>query len=128
MKLSRSTFGAEFLQWFGLLGAALAWTGQLIVGFGVADASCGSGGRGLGLDRNTWEIVLIAVAGTLVLLAESAALLVLRETRGLEHGDPPPWGRRHFFALAAAVANALFLGAILLSGLAVLHLSSCRPA
>jgi hypothetical protein len=29
-------FTPEFLQWFGLFGAALTWTAQLVIGFGVA--------------------------------------------------------------------------------------------
>ena len=36
----------ELLQWFGLLAAPLAWAVQLVVGFGVAEASCArAGGR-----------------------------------------------------------------------------------
>jgi heme/copper-type cytochrome/quinol oxidase subunit 2 len=128
MRLSRSTVTAEFLQWFGLLGAALAWAGHLVVGFGAVDASCSRGGSQLGLDRDTWVIVATVVACVVVLLAEAAALAVLRETRALDHNDPPPWGRRHFFALAASVANVLFLVAVLLSGIATLHLSSCRQS
>jgi hypothetical protein len=36
----------ELLQWFGLFGAALAWTVQHVVGFGATLAHCGAGSVG----------------------------------------------------------------------------------
>ena len=39
----------EFMQWFGLLGAPLAWTVQLVLGFGVTEARCGVGGSRWGV-------------------------------------------------------------------------------
>ena len=118
----------EFLQWFGLLGAGLVWTVQLVVGFGVAQAACSAAGRRWGIDLDTWEIALMVAAGVFVLLSEAAAVTVLLETRSVEYDGPPPWGRRHFFAAGAAVGNVLFLGAVLLGGVgAVLH-AGCQGA
>ncbi len=114
----------ELFQWVGLLGAALVWTAQLIVGFGVVEAGCDA--ALLRVDVRTWEIALTASAATLVLLAEAAALAVFLETRRLDHGDSPPAGRRHFFASAAVVGNVLFLGVVLLSGIGTLSLDPCR--
>jgi hypothetical protein len=118
---------AEALQWYGLFGAALAWTAQLVIGFGVAYAECSKGGARWGIDVTTWEVVLMVVGGTLAVLAESAAITVLLSTRDLDYDDPPPHGRRHFFAWAAALGNLLFLGAILLSGIAAISNTPCRP-
>jgi hypothetical protein len=94
----------------------------------VATARCSIAGSRWGIDLDTWEIALMAVAGALVLVSEAASIAILLETRGTEHDDPPPWGRRHFFASAAAIGNILFLGAILLSGLATVYQSPCRQA
>jgi hypothetical protein len=116
---------AEFLQWFGLLGAALAWAAQLVLGFGVTVAACSPAGRVWGIDVDAWQIALMAVGGTIVLISEGAAVTLLLETRTLEYDDPPPWGRRHFFALAAALGNLLFLVAIVLSGMAVIYHGAC---
>jgi hypothetical protein len=122
-------FTPEFLQWFGLFGAALTWTAQLVIGFGVAVARCGAANAMLGVDVRAWEVALLAAGVALVLLAEAAALTTLRETRAVEYDDPAPDGRRHFFAVAAVLGNLLFLVAIVLSGVGVIaHESSCRPA
>jgi hypothetical protein len=127
MRLTRSA-RPEFLQWFGLLAAALAWTGQLVLGFGVTDAACSAGSARWGIDVHTWEIVLLAAGAGAALLAEAAALVLFLETRGTGEDDPPPKGRRHFFASAALVGNALFLAVILLSGLATLAHSPCTQS
>jgi hypothetical protein len=115
----------EVLQWTGLLGAALVWAAQFVLGYGVAQANCRPGGARLGIDLRAWEISLTAVAGVLVLAAEAAALAVLAGTRGVEHTDPPPPGRQRFFAQAAALGNLLFLAIVLLSGLGALAHSAC---
>src|SRR5437867_3643725 len=52
----------ELLQWFGLLAAPLAWTVQLVVGFGVADASCARAGSHWGIDVESWEIAITPAA------------------------------------------------------------------
>ncbi len=119
---------AEFLAWFGLFGAALIWAVQLVVGFGVTVAACGAAGRVWGIDVDAWEIALMTVGCIVVLLAEAAAVSIFIETSELHHEDPPPWGRRHFFASAAMLGNVLFLGAILLSGLGAIYLQGCRGA
>ena len=117
----------ELFQWYGLLGAALAWTAQLVLGFGLTVARCGAGGN-FGLAVDTWEILLIVVAGSLALLGEAAAVAVFLATRSLEHDDPPPDGRRHFFASAAVVGNLLFLMIILLSGIGIIAHSPCHQS
>jgi cell division protein FtsX len=116
------------LQWYGLFGAALAWTAQLVVGFGVAYASCLPASSRWGLDIVTWEIVLMVVGGTFAVVAEAAAINVLLATRELHYEDAPPDGRRHFFAFGAALGNLLFIMAILLSGIGALSNATCRPA
>ena len=123
------TMRPEVLQWYGLFGAGLAWTGQLIVGFGVAYADCGTRAASRwGLDLVAWEIVLMVVGGLFAVVAEAAAINVLLSTRDLHYDDPPPDGRRHFFAYGAALGNVLFIVAILLSGISVLSNSGCRGA
>ena len=122
MRLSARYLDPEFLQWFGLFGAALTWTVQLVVGFGVTIARCGPANAVLGVDVKAWELALMGTGIALALLAEAAALNILWQTRNVDYGGPPPEGRRHFFALAASIGNVLFLVVIVLSGTgAVLH-------
>ena len=118
----------ELLQWYGLFGAGLSWTAQLIVGFGVVYADCLSPSRRWGLDLVTWEIVLMVVGGLFAVVAEAAAVNVLLATRALHYDDPPPDGRRHFFAYGAALGNVLFIVAILLSGIGAISNANCGPA
>jgi hypothetical protein len=117
----------ELLQWYALLGGALAWTAQLVLGFGVTVARCGAGGD-FGLPVDTWQIVLMVVAGGLVLVGEAAAVVVFMTTRALDHDSPPPDGRRHFFASAALIGNLLFLMIILLSGIGIVAHAPCHQS
>ena len=119
----------ELLQWYGLFGAGLAWTGQLIVGFGVVYAHCATRAAShWGLDVVSWQIVLMVVGGLFAVVAEAAAIKVLLATRNLHYEDPPPDGRRHFFAYGAALGNVLFIVAILLSGIGTISNTPCTPA
>lgn len=122
------------VQWVGVVVAPLAWTGQHIVGYGAGQARCEVGvSWGIGFD--TWQLAIMAVAGLLVLISEAAAVTVFLATREANYGDGPPnegrWGGRvpytrlHFFAMAAMVANVLFLAIILLDGLAAAFDSLC---
>jgi heme/copper-type cytochrome/quinol oxidase subunit 2 len=118
----------ELLQWYGLFGAALAWAGQLVVGFGVTVADCAAAGSHWGLDVTTWQIVLMVVGGSFAVVAEAAAVSIFLATRTSEHDDPPPVGRQHFFASAAMLGNLLFLNAIVISGVAAISNAPCHQA
>jgi hypothetical protein len=121
---------AELLQWYGLFGAALAWAAQLVVGFGVAYADCTAASRHWALAVGPWGIVVSVGGVPLAGLAEAAALTVLLDTytRRVHYDDAPPYGRRHFFAYAAALGNVLFIAAILVNAVGALSNATCRPA
>jgi hypothetical protein len=118
----------ELLQWYGLFGAAFAWAAQHVVTFGVSVAQCTAASRHWGIDIVTWTIVTTTIGLVFALLAEAAAISVLRETRTVEYDGPPPLGRRHFFALAAALGNVLFIMAIILNAVGALAFTDCRQA
>jgi hypothetical protein len=122
----RPKLSAEFLQWFGFGGAALAWAAQHVIGLGTTIARCGAGGVRFGIDLHTWELATFATALAFVVAAESAAIVTVTRTWGVAYDGPPPEGRRHFFALAALIGNLLFLVVILLSGLSVITFDACR--
>jgi hypothetical protein len=128
MRLSARYLDPEFLQWFGLFGAALTWTVQLVVGFGVTIARCGPANAVLGVDVKAWELALMGTGIALALLAEAAALNILWQTRNVDYGGPPPEGRRHFFALAASIGNVLFLLVIVLSGTGAVFHQPCTQS
>jgi len=121
------------LQWVGLLGGAMVWTAQHVVGYGVGQAKCAEGGRHWGIQFDLWQLVIVGVAGLLVVLAEACAAIVFLRTREESFGDGPdeariPQGRMHFFAAAALLANLLFLAIPLLSSLGAVFSVLCRQS
>ena len=116
----------EILQWFGLLGGALVWTAQHVVGYGITEAECGAGGLHWAIQNDVWQGALMASAAAFVVAAELAAITVIVATRRSSYESPPPPGRVRFFAIAAAVANVIFLMIILLDGFAAILNVTCR--
>jgi len=118
----------EFMQWFGLLGAPLAWTVQHIVGYGVTEARCEVGSSRWGVGVDSWEITLMVASLAIVLFAELCAVTLYFLTRDAAYDGPGPLGRRHFFVYASSLGNLLFLGAILLSGIGSVYHIPCRQS
>ena len=123
-----------FVQWVGVVVAPLAWTGQHVVGYGVGEARC-KAGASWGIGYDTWQLAILAAAAVLILISEAAAVTVFLATREANYGDGPagegrwagavPYTRLHFFAMAAMVANVLFLTVIFLDGLGAVFNSLC---
>jgi hypothetical protein len=116
----------EILQWLGLLAGALAWAAQHVVGYGVTEAQCSPGGMHFGISNDRWQVSLMAAAAVVILGAEAAAVAVVRATRPTSYEGGPPPGRIRFFAIAAMVANAIFLMIVLLNGVASILSVECR--
>ncbi|HET7568729.1 MAG TPA: hypothetical protein VFJ91_12095 [Gaiellaceae bacterium] len=121
------------LQWIGILAGALTWTGQHVVGYGIGQAECAAGGMHWGIENDVWQLTLTACAGLVIALAWVCSLVVFLRTRGENYGDGPeepriPQGRLHFFAVAALVANVLFLAIVLMDGLAASFGVLCRQS
>lgn len=126
MRIARDRI--ELLQWLGLFGAGIAWTVQLVLGLFVTYARCGAAASRAGIDLRAWELALGALALACVLVSSAAAISVLLETRGVEDSDPPPDGRRHFFAVGAVLGNALFLVIVVLSTFGSVYFQPCGGA
>jgi hypothetical protein len=116
------------LQWVGLGLGATAWVVQLVTGYGVTEAECHAGGARWGLSNDAWQLALMGVAVACILTAEAAAVTVVRRTNPLSYQDAPPPGRIRFFAIAAVLANVLFLTIVLLSGIGAIVNVTCRGA
>jgi hypothetical protein len=110
----------ELLQWFALLAAPLAWTVQLVAGFGVANAACDGAGGG---PVSAYEVGFTTVALAITVAAAAAAVLLFRSLADVDEDAPGSAGRLRFFAVAALLGNVLFFMIIVLSGVgAVVHL------
>ncbi|HEY5295478.1 MAG TPA: hypothetical protein VIJ70_08390 [Gaiellaceae bacterium] len=115
----------EVLQWYALLGGAVAWAAQHVVGFFVSTQGCSAAGSS---NTELWQIVLAVAAGIAVCAAEAAALVVYRATSGAGKDAPGPAGRLHFFAQAALVGNILFFVVIVLDSSATIASLPCGAA
>ena len=118
----------SILQWVGLGLGAAAWAVQLVTGYGLTEAECHAGGSRWDIANDTWQTTLMLAAVACVLLAEAAAVTVLVRTGEVSYEDAPPPGRVRFFAIAAVLANLLFLTIVLLSGIGAIANIECRPA
>jgi hypothetical protein len=118
----------EVFQWIGLFAAPLAWTVQLVFGYGFAVGTCDTIGGRTSVSLAAWEIGLTAGAAAVALGGQLAATLAWRATRGRGDVDAPPAGRIHFLAGMSLLANMIFLIMILLGGITAAHLAQCRQA
>ncbi len=116
----------ELLQWVGLLLGAVVWFAQHITGWGITEAACDS--ANFSFSHDLWQGLVAATAIALVLAAGAAAVAVLVATRNVSYEDEPAPGRIRFFAIAAVVANVIFLMIIVLDGLASTVNPACRQA
>jgi hypothetical protein len=114
-------FRLELLQWYALLGGAVAWAAQQVTGYFISTAGCGSPA----FSARTPQIALAISAGMLVLAAETSAFLVFRATSG---DDPPPGGRLHFLAEAALLGNVLFFVTVVLTGVGSVYHLPCAQS
>ena len=111
----------EILQWYALLGGAIAWAAQHVAGYFVSTGGCGSAT----LHMRATQISLAVGAGLVIAGAEAAAYLVFRATA---HDDAPPSGRLHFFAEAALLGNVLFLVIVVLTGVGSVYHLPCAQS
>lgn len=117
-----------FLQWAGLFAGGIAWACAHVAGYAIQEAECGANHVAWSMSNDVWEGSLLVVAALFILAAEAASLAVLRGTRDTSYEDDPPVSRIRFFAIAAAVANVIFLGIVLLDLAGNLVDIACRQA
>lgn len=118
----------EVLQWSGLLAGAAAWGFTHVFGYGLTETRCNSGSAGWEVALHGWEGALTGLAAAITVCAGLAAVSVLVLTRGASYEDDPPAGRIRFFAIAALIANVLFLVMLLLYAAGSIANDPCRQA
>jgi Na+-transporting NADH:ubiquinone oxidoreductase subunit NqrB len=118
----------ELLQWVGLLLGAVMWGAAHVVGYGTTEASCNGAGSEWGIDLRLWEGLINGLAGVVSLVAALAAVAVIVLTQNVSYESEPPVGRIRFFAIAALVANVLFIAMVALYAAGSIANSPCRQA
>ncbi len=115
----------SFLLWLGVLGAPLAWVGQLVFGYGLDEARCGAGSSGWGVGGTASQAI---VFGAALALGAAATLASALSWRRLAHVPGDDRGRVTFLVTLALLASVLFDILIVLTGVYVLALEACRQA
>jgi predicted membrane protein len=115
----------EVLQWYALLGGALAWTVEHVLGYFVSAGACTAQVRSWSVDGHLWITLISAAAFVAIAAAQAAAYIVYRRTAGTEHDAPGPAGRLWFFGIAALVGNVLFLVLVLLDWVGTVGHTAC---
>lgn len=115
----------RMVLWGGVLGGALAWSGQLVVGYAIDEIACSPGSARsdiFGIPVATLIYILSALAGVATLIAMGVCIVAIRRARGSsEHRDE----RIFFMGVTGVTANLLFLAIIAFGAIAPLYLGSC---
>lgn len=118
----------EVLQWLGLLLGAAVWGAAHVIGYGTVEASCNSGAPVFGIDLHLWEGLINGVSALVSLGAALSATAVIVATQNVSYEDDPPIGRVRFFAIAALIANVLFIVMVVLYAAGTIANTPCRQA
>jgi len=123
--------------WFGLFGAAAAWSVQELVSFAVVSHSCYPDWhpRAAPTIGGTWTLALL-VGLVMLVLGVAAALTAWRSWRrtgeadggGIHHQLEVGERRVHFMATSGLVVSGLALFAIVLNLVVVFMAPICGPA
>jgi hypothetical protein len=120
---------------YGLVGAPLAWIIQICASEALAAQVCYPADHPLDAPRlsslQTW---IGAVSVVCIAVAIGGVITAWRSWMGLRNGqatnnlvDHSPGRPAHFLALVGVIASSIFLVGSLLTALAVLIVSPCRP-
>jgi hypothetical protein len=116
------------LPWIGFFVAPAAWFGQHLIGQAIGQASCSAANLSWGVSTRTWQITLLAVAATLILVSEAAAVAAFRAVPNSSYESPPPEGRVKLIAIAAMTTNLIYLVIVLLDGIVAIVDVGCRQS
>jgi hypothetical protein len=118
--------GRQLLAWYGVLGAPLAWAVELLAGYGTQEAACSRGSSSASFAGNA-DSAIGALTVVMLLVAVGGALAARAAGRALAEGEiEDPRGRVAFMARFGTIASLLFALAIVLSGIPIFWVESCR--
>lgn len=111
--------GRLSLLWLGLVAAPVAWFAQLVLGYEADDAGCATGGGAgdvFGVGAASAALVVTVVAGVVAVLGTAAAIATWRRS---------DLAYARFLGFAGFLGGAIFISAIVLSGIGVVVLDPC---
>jgi hypothetical protein len=118
------SLGARLFALFAVVGAPLAWLGQLVLGYSFEDAACapGDGAAVWGIGVRTLHIAV--GAGALAVAAAALFAAVNLRLNGRAAALDPP--DRSFLGSFGIVGGLLFVFTIVLTGIGSTVLATCH--
>jgi hypothetical protein len=124
VSLARTPRLVTAMQWYAIAAPPLAWTVQLVIGYGYAEAACGAGRVSGGIGLDPWQAILSAAVGV-VAAAGWAGAIVLHAATGRGDVDDP-LGRVRFMSTVGIVIGLIFLTLIGFTAAGTLAVHGCR--
>jgi hypothetical protein len=124
VSLARAPRLVTAIQWYAIAAPPLAWATQLVIGYGYAEAACGTGGVSGGIGLHPWQAILAAVVGVVAAGAWAGAIALHAATGRGEVDDP--LGRVRFMSTIGIVIGLIFLTLIGFTAAGTLAVHGCR--
>ena len=124
VSLARTPRVVSLLQSYAIVGPPVAWTVQLVVGYGYTEAACGAGGVSGGIGLHAWEAILAAAVAAVACSAWAGAIALHIATGRGE--IPDPLGRVRFLSTLGIVIGLIFLTLIAFTAAGALAIDGCR--
>jgi hypothetical protein len=124
VSLPRTPHMVTLIQWYAIVAPQLAWTAQLVVGYGFALAACGTGGVSGGIGIHPWQAIAAAAAALVAAGAWAGAIMLHAATGRGEVDDPV--GRVRFMSTLGIVIGLIFLTLIGFTAAGTLTVHGCR--
>lgn len=124
VSLPRTPHMVTLIQWYAIVAPPLAWTAQLVVGYGFALAACGTGGVSGGIGIHPWQAIAAAAAALVAAGAWAGAIMLHAATGRGEVDDPV--GRVRFMSTLGIVIGLIFLTLIGFTAAGTLTVHGCR--
>ncbi len=125
MSATRRKLPLDALQWFGLLGAPLAWMTQFLIGLSFQFAQCNAAGTTWSLPVHGWAIAALAAAAVIGVLGLGAAAVLYRTISSADEGEIPHAARLRFMSILGLTISSLFIWLILMAGLGATFTDRC---
>jgi hypothetical protein len=113
------------LQWFGLLGAPLAWVTQFLIGLSFQFAQCNAAGSAWTMPVHGWAIAALAGAALIGVLGLASAAVLYRAISAAGEDEVPHAARLRFMSILGLTISSLFIWLILMSGLGATFTDRC---